>query len=1074
MKNFRLLNNIFGWVIFLIASITYLMTMEATASFWDCGEFIASAYKFNVGHPPGAPFFMLSAKFFTLFTSDPTKVALMVNSFSAISSAFTILFLFWTITHIGRKITTKSEETISLTNGIAVLGAGMVGALAYTFSDTFWFSAVEAEVYAYSSFFTAIVFWLMLKWEDNAHREGSDRWLILIAYLMGLSIGVHLLNLLALPAIVLIYYFKKYEPTTKGFIIAIISSVAILAFVYYGLIPGSVGWAVRFELFFVNTLGLSYNTGLFTYIGLVVVLLIWAIYESNVNKNRKRMYISYISSMSLIGIPFLANSIIIGVLIIVSTIIYFFLNKKISSRWLNTTLVMALVMLIGYSSYAIIMIRSSAEPTMDQNSPDNIFSLQYYLNREQYGNRPLVYGATFDAPMKLKVEGNNCTYDIDKEPLYAPKPKDNPNEKDKYIVAGHKYNPKKNKKFMMLFPRMYSSDKAHISAYKMWGNVTGKKIKYDYCGETRTGLKPTMWENLTYFFSYQVNFMYWRYFMWNFSGRQNDMQGNGEIEHGNWITGIPFIDDILVGNQTYLPKELKENKGRNVYFMLPFLLGLLGIFYMINKNKAGNHNFWIVLTLFFMTGLAIVIYLNQTPYQPRERDYAYAGSFYAFAIWIGIGVLGVSELMKKFLPNKVSAILASVICLLIPIQMAGQNWDDHDRSNRTVARDFGQNYLQSCEPNAILFCNGDNDTFPLWYNQEVEGVRTDIRVCNLSYLPTDWYIDQMKRGAYKSAPLPISWSKKQYISGTNDVIMSMDMYDGKSLDMKTAFDIIKSDDPDFKYEGESFFPVKSLYLPIDKEKVIKTGTVSKERKEEIVSKMLFNLPRSMYKNETMVLEMIKENEWKRPMYICTTVSDDAYPKSLQKYMERTGLALQILPINKKNKEEMNVNTDKMYNNMMTKFKFGGIDQPNVYIDDNVMRMCRTHRISFIQLADELINEGDTTRAKKALAYCEKVIPAHNVPYTEYTDIEMAKCYYRLNMMKSGNRILESIAQNNVDYLKWYVSLNENQQISSINAIKRNLIFLSEVLKTANNFNAGDVTNKFEKQLEYYATTFGAR
>lgn len=1074
MKNFRLLNNIFGWVAFAVAAVTYLMTIEPTASFWDCGEFISAAYKLDVGHPPGAPFFMLTAKFFSLFTSDPSKVAMMVNSFSALASAFTILFLFWTITHLAQKIVGKPEEEYTAANIITILGAGLVGALAYTFSDTFWFSAVEGEVYAYSSFFTAVVFWLILKWEKNADNPGSDRWLILIAYLMGLSIGVHLLNLLAIPAIVLVYYYKKYTPSTKGVLLAMLTAVLILGFTLYGLIPGFVMWASKFELLFVNTLGASYNTGMFVYIVLVIASLVWAIYETYVNKHYVRMVVSTVLALTLVGIPFVSESIFIGVVVIAALIAFFVYKKKsVNARWLNTGLIMVAVVLIGYSSYAVIMIRSAAQPTMDQNSPDNVFSLKYYLNREQYGDRPLLYGGTFNAPMKLKVEGNTCTYDADKSPLYAPKPKRSESEKDEYIVAGYKFDYKKDDKFMMLFPRMYSSDPNHVKAYKTWGNVKGKKINYDFCGEQRSEIKPTFGENLRFFFDYQVNFMYWRYFMWNFSGRQNDIQSYGEIEHGNWITGISFIDNMLVGNQKLLPKELKENKGRNTYFMLPLLLGLLGIFFLLNSGKQGNHAFWVVMLLFFLTGLAIVVYLNQTPYQPRERDYAYAGSFYAFSIWIGLGVMGVAKILEKILPKNVSAAIATVACLGIPVLMAAQNWDDHDRSGRTTARDFGQNYLNSTDPNAILFSNGDNDTFPLWYNQEVEGVRTDVRVCNLSYLPTDWYIDQMKRQSYESAPLPISWEKKDYISGRNDVMSVQDLTEGKPFSMKDAFDIIKSDDQQFKIEGDGFFPSPKLALPVNADEVVKTGTVPAKDKDKILPEMIFDLPRNVFKGEAMVMEMIKENNWKRPMYVCVTVGEEFYPASLNKYMSRTGLAYQILPVGQQDSTRMNVNTDKMYENMMTKFKFGGIENPKVYLDDQILRMCKTHRIQFSYLVEALIAEGDTVRAKKALDYASKVIPAETVPH-DYSSNMMALYYYQLGLKAQGDAILDAVAKNSADYLTWYASLKPSQQNNATNSIGHEMAVINQVLQISNEVGAKEVFEKYRKQFESFAARFNMR
>lgn len=1071
MKNFRLLNNIFGWVAFAVAAVTYLLTIEPSASFWDCGEFISSAYKLDVGHPPGAPFFMLTAKFFTLFASDPTQVAMMVNSFSAIASAFTILFLFWTITHLAQQVLGKSEEEYSAANIIGILAAGMVGALAYTFSDTFWFSAVEGEVYAYSSLFTAVVFWLILKWERVADHKGSDKWLILIAYLMGLSIGVHLLNLLAIPAIVLVYYFKNYKVNVKGSMLALLTSVVILGLVLYGLIPGFVVVASKFELLFVNTLGMSFNTGVYIYIIILVAAIIWSLYESYTEKHYLRMTVSYMLAVILAGIPFIGEKLLLGIVIIAALIFYFYkYKKKVNARWLNTSMAMIAVMLIGYSSYSIIMIRSAAQPTMDQSSPDNIFALKSYLNREQYGDRPLLYGAVFSAPLKLDVQGNTCVPIADKTPIYSPKPKTDPAEKDKYIVSGYKSDYEMDSRFMMLFPRMYSSDKSHVSYYTTNYVRNGRKISYDFCGQEKSDVMPTFGQNLRFFFDYQVNFMYWRYFMWNFSGRQNDIQSYGELEHGNWITGIPFIDNILIGDQTNLPTELKENKGHNVYFMLPLILGILGLFFLLNSGKKGNHTFWITGLLFVLTGLAIVVYLNQTPYQPRERDYAYAGSFYAFSIWIGLGVLGVIRLLDKFLPKRASAIIAAVACLGVPVLMAVQNWDDHDRSDRYTARDFGQNYLNSCKPNAIIFTNGDNDTFPLWYNQEVEGVRTDIRVCNLSYLQTDWYIDQMKRASYNSAPLPISWEPKDYISGKNEVLQVEDVLQGQSVDMKTAFDFIKSDDPNTKLEGDGFFPTKQLYLPVNADEIVKNGTVAADKKADIVPQMVFDLPSRVTKSEAMMLEMIKENNWKRPIYVAVTVAEEYYPSALPKYFERTGLVYHLVPVAQKAEGATNVNTNEMYENMMTKFKYGNIDNPKVYIDDNIMRMCRTHRAMFAYLVEALVNEGDNVRAKKALQYCEKVIPSTTVPH-DYSSNMLAHYCYKLGMNKEGNKILDQVARTSVEYLTWYAGLSIAQQNNSSNAIGRNVAILNNVLQISQETKGREIFNKYLPIFETFANKY---
>lgn len=1071
MKKFRSLNNITGWVVFAIAAITYLIGIEPTASFWDCGEFISSANKLNVGHPPGAPFFMIFGKFVSLFAANASKVAAMVNSFSALASAFTILFLFWTITHLARKIVAKSEEEYTTANIIGILGAGMVGALAYAFSDTFWFSAEEAEVYAFSSLFTALVFWLILKWERVADRPGSDRWLILIAYLMGLSIGVHLLNLLAIPAIVLVFYFKKFTPTWKGGLLALLASFAILGFTQYGVIPGFTTMASQFELFFVNTLGMPFHSGMFIYLFLMIASIIWAIYESYHNKSYFRITFSFVLAVTLVGIPFIGESLIIGILLIGIMIAFFYYRKKhVSVRWLNTSMIMIAVMLIGYSTYAIIMIRAAANPTMDQNNPSDVFALKYYLNREQYGDRPLIYGQTYNAPPKLVETSNGYMYDVEKHPLYAPQPKTNPNQKDKYIIAGYRMDMKYDDKFMMFFPRMYSDDASHISAYKIWGDIKGKSVTYDFAGQEKTDIVPTFWENLRFFVDYQVNFMYWRYFMWNFSGRQNDRQSYGEIEDGNWITGIGFIDNMLVGNQQNLPTELKENKGRNVYYMLPLILGLFGIFFLLNTGKKGMEGFWVTLALFFMTGLAIVLYLNQTPYQPRERDYAYAGSFYSFSIWIGLGVLGIIQLLNQLISKKTAATVVSIAALGVPVLMAQQNWNDHDRSGRYTCRDFGQNYLVSCKPNAIIFTNGDNDTFPLWYNQEVEGVRTDVRVCNLSYLQTDWYISQMKRGAYESAPLPISWTPDEYINGTNEVVNSEDALQGKALDMNTAFEFLLSKDPSTKIDGEGFFPSRQLFLPINKEKVINTKTLPTSETDSIVGQMNFDMSNRTTKSSLMTLEMLRSNNWKRPMYIATTVSDEFYPKSFNKYTERTGLANQIVPI-ANNGGDLNVNVDEMYDNIMHKFKFGGIENPKVYIDENIMRMCHTHRMLFAYLIDALIQKGDNERAKKALLYCEKVIPNQTVPHNDYFSVMLANSSYQLNMPSLGNEILNDVAENNVEYLNWFSGLRKSQQNISMNSIQHNMAILNQVLQVADHAKQKALFDKYMKPFESFANYF---
>ena len=727
MKQYRLVDNALGWLAFLIAAFVYCSTIEPTASFWDCPEFITTGYKLEIGHPPGAPFFMLTANLFSQFVSNPSQVARMVNTMSALLSATTIMFLFWSITHLTRKLMVKDWNELTTAKTIIIEGSGLVGALIYTFSDTFWFSAVEGEVYAYSSAFTAIVFWLILKWEDHADEPHSDRWLILITYMTGLSIGVHLLNLLCIPAIVLVYCYRKFpKMELKGSLIALVVSFVIVAAVLYGVVPGIITVGGWFELFFVNILGCPFNTGEIVYIILLVATVVWAIYESYSETNEKRSNISFVASFAMLGIPFYGygwSAVVIGVIVLIA--LWFGLNYKhtvdkkrvsyVSSRAKNTTLLCMLMLMIGYSSYALIVIRSAANPPMDQNSPEDIFTLGNYLSRDQYGDRPLLYGQAYTSQVALKVDGSVCKPQMTQgAPIYSRKEKSNANEKDSYFIVSHKnkYQFAQN----MLFPRMY--DQSHAQAYEDWmGGVDGTNVSYDRCGENVNVKVPSQLENLRFFLSYQCNFMYWRYFMWNFAGRQNDIQGNGELEHGNWITGISFLDKARLGDQSKLPDDLKNNKGHNVFYCLPLLLGIIGLFWQAWRGQRGIRQFWVVFFLFFMTGLAIVIYLNQTPMQPRERDYAYAGSFYAFAIWCGIGVAAIYDLSKKYLhvSGPVLAAVVSLLALLVPIQMASQTWDDHDRSGRYTCRDFGQNYLMTLQDkgNPIIFTNGDNDTFPL-------------------------------------------------------------------------------------------------------------------------------------------------------------------------------------------------------------------------------------------------------------------------------------------------------------------------------------------------------------------------
>lgn len=1125
MKQYRLVDNIFGWVAFIIAAFTYCSTIEPTASFWDCPEFITTAYKQEIGHPPGAPFFMLLGNFFTHFASDTTQVAKMVNTMSALLSAVCIMFLFWTITHLARRLVISDWKELTTSKLIAIEASGMVGALIYTFSDTFWFSAVEGEVYAFSSAFTAVVFWLILKWEDHADEPHSDRWLVLIAYMTGLSIGVHLLNLLCIPAIVLVYYYKKVpHANLKGSLLALFLSFLVVVAVLYGVVPGIITVGGWFELFFVNTLGCPFNTGEIVYIICLVASVIWGIYETcNASeKNEKKQNIAFVLGFGMLGIPFYGygwTAAITGIIVLV--ILWFVLGYKrkqevvtgvdestgiakkkmqllplISARVKNTALLCMLMLMIGYSSYALIVIRSSANPPMDQNSPEDIFTLGSYLSRDQYGDRPLFYGQAYTSQVALEVDGNMCK-PVMKEgaPVYQRKEKASADEKDSYFVVSHKnkYIYAQN----MLFPRMYSS--AHAQAYEDWmGGVEGTEIPYDRCGESMMVKMPSQFDNIRFFLSYQCNFMYWRYFMWNFAGRQNDIQGNGEPEHGNWITGFSFIDDSLYGDQSKLPDDLKENKGHNVFYCMPLILGLIGLFWQawytrkkkVMKNgkeeevllPIGIQQFWIVFFLFFMTGLAIVIYLNQTPMQPRERDYAYAGSFYAYAIWCGLGVLAIIDILKRKMKLSGTAVTAivAVVTLLVPIQMASQTWDDHDRSNRYTCRDFGQNYLMSLQEkgNPIIFTNGDNDTFPLWYNQEVEGVGTDARVCNLSYLQTDWYIDQMMRPAYNSPSVPITWPRLDFCSGTNEYVsvepeakkQILDFYKQDPENAKKQFGAepfelknilknwVRSKNPDMH-----FIPTDTLYVTIDKEAVKKSGMMMAS--DSIPDKMVISLAgkSALYKGDLMMLEMLAQCNWTRPLYVALTVSEENYMNLGDNFVQE-GLVNRITPFTTNVPGAKRFDTEKTYHMIMTRFKFGNLKQKGLYIDETTMRMCYTHRRLLGQTALQLIAEGKKQKAINILKKAEVEIPTYNVPL-DYLNggIDMARGWLLTGQKAKGKEYVEVIWKNASQYLNYYLSLPNDRFLQAEHDCIRQIMIMQSICEAAGMVSP-QLEQKYEKQL----------
>ncbi len=1084
MKQYRLVDNILGCLAFVIAAFVYCSTIEPTASFWDCPEFITTGYKLEIGHPPGAPFFMLTANLFSQFASDPSQVARMVNIMSALLSATTIMFLFWTITHLTRKLILKDWDALTTGKLIAIEASGMVGALIYTFSDTFWFSAVEGEVYAYSSAFTAIVFWLILKWEDHADEPHSDRWLVLIFFLMGLSIGVHLLNLLCIPAIVLVYCYRRYPNIeVKGSLIALVVSFVVVAAVLYGVIQGIITVGGWFELFFVNTLGLPFNTGEVIYIICLVAAVLWAIYETYQHTSVKRENIAFCLAFGLLGVPFYGygwQAFITGVIVL--AVLLFVLNYKkvvnkqkvylVSSRVKNTILLCMLMLMIGYSSYALIVIRSTANPPMDENSPEDIFTLGSYLSRSQYGDYPLLYGQAYTSQVALKNDGNVCVPEMSEgAPIYSRKEKASKDEKDSYFVVSHhnKYVYAQN----MLFPRMWDSN--HTQDYESWmGGVDGTEVPYDRCGEMISVKMPTQIDNIKFFLSYQCNFMYWRYFMWNFAGRQNDIQGNGELEHGNWITGFKWFDNWRLGDQSKLPDSLKANKGHNVFYCMPLLLGLIGLFWQAFRGRRGIRQFWVVFFLFFMTGLAIVIYLNQTPVQPRERDYAYAGSFYAFAIWCGMGVAAIIDILKKkfHIDNVAVTALASLICLLVPVQMASQTWDDHDRSGRYTCRDFGANYLMTLQDqgNPIIFTNGDNDTFPLWYNQEVEGVRTDARVCNLSYLQTDWYIDQMKRPAYNSPSLPISWPRLDYCTGTNEYVevqpelkqQILDFYKQSPAEAKKAF----GDDPFevsniMRYWVRSkdadmhVIPTDTLYIKIDKEAVKRSGMMMAS--DTIPDKMVISLKgkRALYKNDLMMLEMIAHADWTRPIYVALTVGSENYMNLGDNFIQE-GLANRITPFLTNQPGAKNFDTEKTYRNVMYRYKYGGLEKPGLYIDETVLRMCYTHRHIFSQLALHLIEEGQKAKALKVLQKAEKVLPTYNVPMNYMSGgAEIARAYALLGQKAKAMQTINAVWKDAYQYAVYYLGLNDNWFTMSQRDIMIQLSILTQI---------NDITQLVDKQL----------
>jgi hypothetical protein len=969
MAGYRRVNNITGWLMFLISAIVYLLTVEPTVSFWDCGEFILSAFRLQVGHPPGAPLFLMIGRVISLFAGgDTSRVALMVNIQSALCSAFAIMFLFWTITHLARRVFTR-ETTLGKKHLAPIIGSGIIGSLAYTFSDTFWFSAVEGELYAMSSLVTGLVFWAMLKWEEEADSPTSGRWIILIAYIMGLGLGIHRLNLLVIPVLVFVYYFKKHEVTRRGVIKTLLLSVIILWLIVFVVIPGVPKIAGLFELLLVNGMGMPYNSGLLVFVAVVAAGLI-------------------------------------------AGIKYSMKKKKIVFNYIITCLT---VIMIGYSSYAMIMIRSSARPPMNQNNPSDVFSLSYYINMQQYGSSPKLFGNYYCAvPVEMKkVKDGYNKINGEYKPYYRPE---------------YRYS----RDFMTIFPRMYSPDSDHIAAYKYWARIKGRKITVGSGSSKETIVCPTFGENLRFFFRYQVGFMYLRYFMWNFAGRQNDIQGNGNDIHGNWISGIKFVDNLRLGNQEIIPPDLKSNPGRNKYFFLPLLVGIAGMLWQWKRDRNG---FFLAAALFIMTGLAIILFLNQYPNQPRERDYAYAGSFYAFAIWIGLGFMYLHELARRYMNYTISAGVVFILLFIsAPLLMAFQNWDDHDRSGRYTARDIGANYLESCAPNSILFTYGDNDSFPVWYAQDVEGIRTDVRVANLSYIQAGWYIEMMRQKAFDSDPFPLTLGPEKYIEGTRSQLPVSKKID-TPVNLKDIVQFAGRDERQFMidYSGRgdyiNYLPTNKFLIEVDTQEVLSNGTVKNYFRERIISPMIWEYTDdNAFKGDLAIMDMLSTNRWKRPVYISSTVPASQY-KGLEKFFILEGIAYRIVPVKTDESDPGEygmVDPLVMYDNLMNKFKWGNAGDPSVYLDENNRRMLGNFRRLFGNLGKVFLQQGDTVRALEVANKGMEMIPAAKMPH-DYFMTSIAEVFIRTGETRKGEEILKEVSDYAKGYLDYVIRLRQSDR-----------------------------------------------
>ena len=1039
--NFKRWDKTIGWVVFAIAAVTYLMTMEPSSSLWDCAEFIATSYKLEVGHPPGAPLFMLMARIATMFAPSSYYVPHMVNGMNCLASAFCILFLFWSITHLARRIFTAGGRRMSEGDKIATLGAGAVGALAYTFTDTFWFSAVEGEVYALSSMFTALVVWLMLKWEEQADEPHSSRWIVLIAYLMGLSIGVHILNLLTVPALVFIYYFRRYKNiTVKGMGMATLLSLLILGFINGIIIPYTVYLGAMVDLFAVNTLGLPVNTGIVVFALALLAALGWGV----VRTHRA--------------------------------------GKKV---W-NLILVCTMMILIGFSSYATVTIRALANPPMNSNNPNNPHALLSVLNRDQYGNRPLLYGQYYSSPIDDYVESTSYHYNAETK------------QYDQITtLTGYTYPAE----FKHIFPRLWNISKGE-AAYKPWaayrtkidvlrdengevlrderGNVMrgevldfGRKVYDSVTG--KSFIEPTFGENLYYFFTYQLNYMYWRYFLWNFVGRQDDIQASNEtILHGNWLSGITPLDEAYLGPQSDLPSEMANNPARNRYFFLPFILGLIGLIYQLNRDQK---NFSVVMWLFVMMGIALVVYFNTCPSEPRERDYVYAGSFYAFCIWIGLGVLALRDAIAYITRRnaKVAATTATAIALIVPAILAAENWDDHDRSGRTMARDIGWNYLQSMPKNAIVINYGDNDTFPLWYNQEVDGVRTDVRIMNSSYLGGEWYIDEMKTRANEAAGVPFSLPSSKY-SFVNDFLPVANRVK-RVIDGKELMDFIAREDEQTKVQLSDgtltdYVPGRRIAIPVNKDNAIASGIVAEKDRDLMVDTVYINISErknSIDKSEMMLLDLLVNFDWKRP--ICFTQVYILQNFGLLDYLQFDGYAYRLVPILTPYKsawEIGRIDTEWAYPLLMNTFRYGNLADEDVHVDHFLQYNLSASkaRDNFARVAKQLIRKGEDEKALELLNKGLEVFPSPKIRYTDANTYPYVEAYYSLGEMEKGDKLLTDYANVLIEYIEYYLQFDGVQASMVANEIRDRMDSLSELYYLAAFTKRNDIVKWFN---EYYRT-----